>query len=478
MKRNIFLIILLFIFANCYSQNFMDEKLFSDSADYDFNALMNKYLENDTQLKRKKMTLESARIEYQQNTMQLEPQIELSTGQINLNFNKDDGTTTSFSPSVSLKVPQWNNLQVNANMPSKIESSGFTVESSSVKVSTDIISSNKIQNDIKKTELERSLFEAEQNYRNQELSAKSDYYSVLINLYEKALSILDEREKYLDKLISFETVKLQGYTESSSKYKIAQLEKENAYNTCLMDYKELKNMFLDFSLKCDTNLDFLISEIPDIELVDFNSFDKSDYSKIEKSLYQKKNNELKLADQRDWSLSSNVNYGYKNNKTLDKDVYSVGVGLDGTYKGIGMGLGVSVPVNQTPYPSINMNFSFNPLDFKNSQLKEKLNNINLELLDFDVQDAYLSYEETQKSYINKAESLEFENTLLKEQNSYYKDLLAQSEKSYKNGIISQSDYIKAENQCLKIKINLIKNILNKYKYNLEVEQMFLENNDE
>ena len=52
--------------------------------------------------------------------------------------------------------------------------------------------------------------------------------------------------------------------------------------------------------------------------------------------YQKKNNELKLADQRDWSLSSNVNYGYKNNKTLDKDVYSVGVGLDGTYKGIGI----------------------------------------------------------------------------------------------------------------------------------------------
>ena len=47
-------------------------------------------------------------------------------------------------------------------------------------------------------------------------------------------------------------------------------------------------------------------------------------------------------------------------------------------------------------------------------------------------------------------------------------------RAYKSGIINKTEYIKADNQYMKAYINLLKNRIKKIQYNIEVQELFIE----
>lgn len=465
---------LLFILATIFGctalvsgQNFMDGNFFSEK-EVSYEDLLKGFADSDSSLERMKIKMEAAEISYDQSSIKNGISVNLSSGNGKITFN-DDGTEVKMEPSATVKVPDLNNLSVSASMPAEVKDGSMEVTGTTVKVSADILTGNRTNLKITNMETSRSLQNARNNLNNQERGVEGDFLSTIQSIYEKASSLMQYRETYLDKLVRLDEVAVNGYSKSSSKYKIAQIEKDSAYSECEKAYREYVNLLSDFSAKCGYEVDYLITGIPDVELVDFASFDMNSFAQINQALYSQEIGELKRAANKKWTLTGNVGYT-QSNKT---DESSVTTGLNTTWGGLGLGLDVFVPVSGSASPSLGFNVSVNPFAWKSQKLTEESGQLDAKLEQLDVDDAYDKYNSSKRSYQNQAETLKWESELLKEQTTYYKDVCDEMNKAYKSGLINKTDYIKAENQYMKVYLNMLKNKIKKIQYNLEVQKLFI-----
>lgn len=452
-------------------QNFMDEKFFS-SEEISYEKLLEGYAKTNGNLERMKIKLEAAEISNQQSNIKNGVSVNISSGNAKVTFDKTKGTEVNLIPSASVKVPGLNNLAVTASVPTQIDNDGLAITGTSVGVSADILTANKTNLKISNIESERSLQNAKKNLVNQEMGVEGEFLSAIQSIYDKASSLMQARESYLSQLVSLDQVILSGYSKSSSKYKIAMIEKDSAYSDCEKAYRELKNLLSDLSAKCGYEINSLITDIPDIELVDFESFPVESFSQIEQALYNQEMGELKRSVNKNWTLTGNLKYDMSKKNSGDS-ISTIGAGIDTTWKGLGMGLGVSVPVSSEANPSLNFNISVNPFAWKNSTLSEQSSQLDKKLEALDVSDAYEKYTSSKRSYKTQAETIMWESQLLNEQITYYREVYDEMTKAYKSGLINKNDYIKAENQYNKAYINLLKNKIKKFQYNLEVKKLFV-----
>lgn len=471
--KKLFIILSIFcISLRAFSQNFLDEQLFdSNYNSIDFDLLLKGYKENDREFQKKKITFEKTKNSVLQSEISESTNFTVSTGNSSIELDSETGTKVEMKPSATVTIPQANNLSLSASVPSSFDENGYKMTGANVKVSADLISDKNVNTRINNIENDRLLLKAERDLENAELSVESNFYTEISSIYDKASSVLKLRETYLTKYNDFEQIKVLGYTASSSKYKIAKLQKDSAYNECVKGYKELTTMLSDMSIKTGVEMKYLLNTIPEVQIVKFENFKMESFNKIEDALYNKEIGTLKRDLSSEWSLSANMAYDYSTRNMLE-DVHTVGAGLSGNWKGFDMGVGISFPVTDTANPSLTFSASFNSATWRKSAYTDENTALEKQLEDLNVQDAYENYRETKQTYINKAENLEWENQILQEQNKYYATISSESLSAYKKGILSEADYINAENQYLNIKINLLKNILSRHKYNLEVKQLF------
>lgn len=455
-----------------FAQSFMNEPLFATQDQYSYEDLLKGFTDSNRDLERMKIKVTAATLNNQQAKIKNSTQINLSTGNTKVVFDQAEGTYVTTDPSIKVTVPELNSLEISSAVPSKISSQGYSMEGTSVGVSADIVSNDKLNSKINSLENIRSLMIAERNLGNQELKVQAEFLSNIGTLFEKAQSVMSYRENYLEKLTAFERVKVDGYSKTSSKYKIAQIEKDAAYNDCLKAYRELKAQLSIFSGKCGVELEFLISDIPDVQLISFGDFEMNKFGKIEQALYNKEIGDLKRSENKVWNLSGNVDYVYSR-KNNGEENYVLGTGINTSVKGINIGVGVDIPLTQSSNPSLSFNISYNPAAWQSTKLTLENNTLEEKMDELDIQDAYDSYRDTKRSFEIKAEDLNWENELLSEQVKYYESVRNETQKAYKQGIVNEIDYVKAENQYLRAKINLLKNKINKVQYNIEIQQNFV-----
>lgn len=471
MKRmNLFFAAMLLFSGNVFAEDFMDEELFSSSSEYSYEQLLQGFTSTNRELERMKIKLDSAVLNNEKSDIKNGANLNVSSGNSKIYFDKSKGTYVSVNPSVNMSIPQANGLTINSSVPSKINADGFSVEGTSVQVSADLLNNERINTKISLIESQRNLLIAQRNLTKQQRTVQLDFLKEISVLYENALKVMSYRETYMEKATAFEKVKIDGYAKTSSKYKIAQIEKEASYKDCQKSYRELKSSLNLFSAKCGFEINYLPSEIPQIELLNFSDFPEENFNRIEQAVYNKELGTLKREVNSQWNLQANVGYQY--NKKEDENNYTISTGLDTSYKGLTFGFDVAFPLTSSSVPSLGFNIGFNPAAWKNSDINLKAMDLDIKLEDLDLLDARDAYKEACKTYETKAEDLLWESNLLQEQINYYKEVRDDTLRAYKNGIVSESDYIKADNQYLKVKINMLKNTINKYQYNLEVLDCF------
>ena len=448
----------------------MDEEFFS-TKEASYEDLLKGFSASDNSLERMKIKMEAAEISSEQSTIKNGVSVNLSSGNGKLSFT-DTGTDVSLTPSATVTIPDLNNLAVTASMPSEIKKDGFVVKGTDVKVSADIITGNSENRKITNLETARSLQNARDNLSKQERGVEGDFLSAIQGIYDKASTLMQNRETYLDKLVEFDEVVVNGYTKTSSKYRIAQIEKDSAYNDCEITYRELKNLLSDFSAKCGYEVDYLVTSVPNVELLDFSSFDINNFTQISQALYNQELGELKRAANKEWTLSGNVKYSQA--KQDNGVSQSIGTGLETSWGGLGLGLDLSVPLSEQGNTSLGFNISINPFGWKTQKLTKQNGVLDARLEQLDVEDAYEKYSSSKRSYENQAETLKWESELLNEQITYYKEVRDEMSRAYKSGIINKTEYIKADNQYMKAYINLLKNRIKKIQYNIEVQKLFIE----
>lgn len=282
----------------------------------DTTTLLLSYVENDAELKNLILAAKKSALSYQSAKIDTGFDVTLSSGSVTLQVN-DDGTKLTAKPSVKMSLPQASNLSVTAQTNFSSESSNTSLSNTSVAVGIDIISSAVISNKLTKLKAERAVTEAQRKIEKRAIAAEKEFYTALKSLLSSINTIMTKRQTLYEDSIDFEAKKVQGYSESSSTYRQAELkvisdqhEIDSAIHSfkydCVVFYKKC-----GYDLEIDDKADlmsFVPSGIDEVEPADILKFDKALYTEIENANWTYYINSMERSSKKNYGLSASAGY--------------------------------------------------------------------------------------------------------------------------------------------------------------------------
>lgn len=450
----------------------------------DTTTLLLSYVENDAELKNLILAAKKSALSYQSAKIDTGFDVTLSSGSVTLQVN-DDGTKLTAKPSVKMSLPQASNLSVTAQTNFSSESSNTSLSNTSVAVGIDIISSAVISNKLTKLKAERAVTEAQRKIEKRAIAAEKEFYTALKNLLSSINTIMTKRQTLYEDSIDFEAIKVQGYSESSSTYRQAELkvisdqhEIDSAIHSfkydCVVFYKKC-----GYDLEIDDKADlmsFVPSGIDEVEPADILKFDKALYTEIENANWTYYINSMERSSKKNYSLSASAGYTFDNSITNSD---SIDAGLSGTFGGLTVGAGISLPVKSSQSsisPAYTLSASLNPNTFRKNSITKKQNVLTEEQELLAIQTAESAYETKVVEFQQKLDTLLWEKKTVEENISMYGDLEKDMAQLYQQGYINETEYLSAKNNLNSSIIKKISNLIDLIIYNDDVISNFVSEN--
>lgn len=450
----------------------------------DTTTLLLSYVENDAELKNLILAAKKSALSYQSAKIDTGFDVTLSSGSVTLQVN-DDGTKLTAKPSVKMSLPQASNLSVTAQTNFSSESSNTSLSNTSVAVGIDIISSAVISNKLTKLKAERAVTEAQRKIEKRAIAAEKEFYTALKSLLSSINTIMTKRQTLYEDSIDFEAIKVQGYSESSSTYRQAELkvisdqhEIDSAIHSfkydCVVFYKNC-----GYDLEIDDKADlmsFVPSGIDEVEPADILKFDKALYTEIENANWTYYINSMERSSKKNYGLSASAGYTFDNSITNSD---SIDAGLSGTFGGLTVGAGISLPVKSSQSsisPAYTLSASLNPNTFRKNSITKKQNVLTEEQELLAIQTAESAYETKLVEFQQKLDTLLWEKKTVEENISMYGDLEKDMAQLYQQGYISETDYLSAKNNLNSSIIKKISNLIDLIIYNDDVISNFVSEN--
>ncbi|MBO7486726.1 MAG: TolC family protein [Spirochaetaceae bacterium] len=478
-RQHILLITLLLISLNVFAQETKSAK--SEQALPDVKTLLLSYVENDSELKNLTLTAKKTALSYQSTLIDNGFDITLSTGNVTIRANKD-GKTISAKPSVKATIPQASNLSLTGQANLNSSNSNSIISDTSFSLGVDIISSATVANKITLLKAERSVVEAQRKIEKRAIEVEKEFYTSLKSILSSINSIMTKKETLYNDTLDFEAKKIQGYSTVSSTYRQAELkvvsdqhEIESAIHSfiydCTVFYKKC-----GYDIQIDENTElmhFVPFGIEEVEPKDVKSLDKELYSQIESAKWTYSINSMERGAKKTYSLTANAGYTFDNTTTKSN---SVDAGVSGTIGGLTLGAEVSVPAGGTKAdssPAITLSASINPNTFRKNEITKQQNGLTEQQELLAIETAQADYETKVVELQQKLSSLMWEKESIEKSISLYEDLEKDMSKLYKQGYVTENDYLAAKNS---LNSNIIKRISNRIDliiYNDEVVSNFV-----
>lgn len=450
----------------------------------DTTTLLLSYVENDAELKNLILAAKKSALSYQSAKIDTGFDVTLSSGSVTLQVN-DDGTKLTAKPSVKMSLPQASNLSVTAQTNFSSESSNTSLSNTSVAVGIDIISSAVISNKLTKLKAERAVTEAQRKIEKRAIAAEKEFYTALKSLLSSINTIMTKRQTLYEDSIDLEAKKVQGYSESSSTYRQAELkvisdqhEIDSAIHSfkydCVVFYKKC-----GYDLEIDDKADlmsFVPSGIDEVEPADILKFDKALYTEIENANWTYYIDSMERSSKKNYGLSASAGYTFDNSITNSD---SIDAGLSGTFGGLTVGVGISLPVKSSQSsisPAYTLSASLNPNTFRKNSITKKQNVLTEEQELLAIQTAESAYETKLVEFQQKLDTLLWEKKTVEENISMYGDLEKDMAQLYQQGYISETDYLSAKNNLNSSIIKKISNLIDLIIYNDDVISNFVSEN--
>lgn len=450
----------------------------------DTTTLLLSYVENDAELKNLILAAKKSALSYQSAKIDTGFDVTLSSGSVTLQVN-DDGTKLTAKPAVKMSLPQASNLSVTAQTNFSSESSNTSLSNTSVAVGIDIISSAVISNKLTKLKAERAVTEAQRKIEKRAIAAEKEFYTALKSLLSSINTIMTKRQTLYEDSIDLEAKKVQGYSESSSTYRQAELkvisdqhEIDSAIHSfkydCVVFYKKC-----GYDLEIDDKADlmsFVPSGIDEVEPADILKFDKALYTEIENANWTYYIDSMERSSKKNYGLSASAGYTFDNSITNSD---SIDAGLSGTFGGLTVGAGISLPVKSSQSsisPAYTLSASLNPNAFRKNSITKKQNVLTEEQELLAIQTAESAYETKLVEFQQKLDTLLWEKKTVEENISMYGDLEKDMAQLYQQGYISETDYLSAKNNLNSSIIKKISNLIDLIIYNDDVISNFVSEN--
>lgn len=381
-----------------------------------------------------------------------------------------------------MSLPQASNLSVTAQTNFSSESSNTSLSNTSVAVGIDIISSAVISNKLTKLKAERAVTEAQRKIEKRAIAAEKEFYTALKSLLSSINNIMTKRQTLYEDSIDFEAKKVQGYSESSSTYRQAELkvisdqhEIDSAIHSfkydCVIFYKNC-----GYDLEIDDKADlmsFVPSGIDEVEPADILKFDKALYTEIENANWTYYINSMERSSKKNYGLSASAGYTFDNSITNSD---SIDAGLSGTFGGLTVGAGISLPVKSSQSsisPAYTLSASLNPNTFRKNSITKKQNVLTEEQELLAIQTAESAYETKLVEFQQKLDTLLWEKKTVEENISMYGELEKDMAQLYQQGYINETDYLSAKNNLNSSIIKKISNLIDLIIYNDDVISNFV-----
>ena len=450
----------------------------------DTTTLLLSYVENDAELKNLILAAKKSALSYQSAKIDTGFDVTLSSGSVTLQVN-DDGTKLTAKPSVKMSLPQASNLSVTAQTNFSSESSNTSLSNTSVAVGIDIISSAVISNKLTKLKAERAVTEAQRKIEKRAIAAEKEFYTALKNLLSSINTIMTKRQTLYEDSIDLEAKKVQGYSESSSTYRQAELkvisdqhEIDSAIHSfkydCVVFYKRC-----GYDLEIDDKADlmsFVPSGIDEVEPADILKFDKALYTEIENANWTYYINSMERSSKKNYGLSASAGYTFDNSITNSD---SIDAGLSGTFGGLTVGAGISLPVKSSQSsisPAYTLSASLTPNTFRKNSITKKQNVLTEEQELLAIQTAESAYETKIVEFQQKLDTLLWEKKTVEENISMYGDLEKDMAQLYQQGYINETEYLSAKNNLNSSIIKKNSNLIDLIIYNDDVISNFVSEN--
>lgn len=443
-------------------------------------TLLEGYLQHDLTLKNLSAEASKKILEYNATKISNGFSFKIETGTITINTGSD--AVARFSPSASLSVPQAKNFSFSVSSSVRIDDNDYTdtYSDTSLSAGIDLYSGIVKQRNVTLMKSERNVLEAKRKLQNGYLSAERDFYTSLKSLYNTASEISTAEKNLYDDTLEFEQVKALEYETTSPKYRSANMKVISDWRTVESKRRELERNTKIFANKCGIEyvgknaLSFLPSVIPEVEAVDVLSYDKKNYVETETALWTQKINALARAADTNVTLSANAGYTFKNSSVKDNsDTVDAGATLKLHDTGLSVSSGVSVPVDSSNHdPTYKLGLSFSPNPFRLAKISAAQEQLEIEQENISVLSAQRKYD---TSVISQQTALE-DLLWTKKNNEYMYGLYSDQEKDlasyYKQGFISQSEYMSAKVNKETYRIKQLVTAIDIILYNEETALLF------
>ena len=483
--------------------------LFTKSfADTNLHTLLFGYLKNDLSLQKYTLTAQMEALEYDATKIENGIELTLSSGTVKIQ-SSDNGTKYTFTPSLSLEIPEFQDTTISASLPMTKNNDGSFLDNGSIKISSGIITSAPLKRKITLMQAERDYNEAVLNAQNQALTVENSFYTNLKTLYGYVSKVLTAKDDLYDDELDLRVLKAQGYSEKSASFRKKNLECQSDRRNVAEALRKLERETSIFAAKCgveyervftpekfdrkkadeienlafESVMNFLPSEIPEVDMEDILSYKSESYTKTESALWTKKINDM--IRKTDYSMELGAYAGYTFNET-SSNYDTVDGGLTFDWKGITAQAGISLPTGQKLFPldspstgktSKSPVYTFaltlKPNTWRLSKIDKAQDKLDEKLDEISIKSASDDYETALLDKLTSRGDLRWSEKSYAEEYDMYSQLEFDMDNWLTQGIVTKSDYLDAANNRDKARMNILINAVEKIIYNNEVKLMFV-----
>lgn len=453
----------------------VSQMLFSQQR-MDVATLFSGYLKNDLETQRLIAELEKQKLSEKITSINNGFDISLSTGTITLKTGSK--TNVEFKPNASVSVPKLSNLKASVSTDIKAGNDNNSVSDTRINLGIDIISNVRENTNIAELRAGRVVLEATRAVQNRALNAERDFYKSLQSLYTTGYLLVSAEKELYDHELKLEQLQAQGYSSSSSQYRTAQMDVLSDKHTVRVVGRELESETAVFASRCGieytgTNaLEFLPDDITYVEPIDVLSFDKSQYTQIENAEWSHRINSLVRKADKNFSLGVNGGYTFNNANTKSD---TADVGATATFQGLSVSAGMNIPtfpVSDTFSPSYTFSLSVSPNTFRVRSLTQQQYTFTEEQELIAIRQAEINYNTAVMAQQRAKEDIEWNKETIKETYDLYSSVAADTEKWFKSGIVSESEYRTSQINKERYRIQMIENAIESIIYNDETKLLF------
>lgn len=500
MKSRKFLCAFLFlsgILPSVYSQNVKTESvpengIVQTSENITIGALLSGYLIQDNNLRKLALDVEKSQLTLKETKINNGLDISLSTGTMTF-YTGPSGNSVSIKPSVSAKIPTAKNLNasvstafekksdvtVNAKSGKPVNNDGW--KDTRFKIGIDIISADDAKAKLNIVKSERSLFETRMQLEKKALETEKNFYTKLENILTKINSLYTSLQTVYKDELDFEKIKAQGYTSSSSTYRLAEMKVMSEKHDAESTVHSLKHDIVVFYKDCGIDIEidsenendllkFIPVDIPQVNALSFISFDKENFIEIENAKWVNDYNSLVRKADKYFTLGLNGGYTIANS-TTKTDTADVGISTE--IGGIGLNAGVSLPIVQNDFtPAYTFSASINPNKFRTRSITKQQYVLSEKQELIDVENAEKDYETAIVDFDEKLNKIIWETSSVNESYELYAQNEIDLQKYFKMGIVTESEYLSAKNNRQLYEVKKTINKIDLILYNNEIESKF------